>query len=82
MANRSVSIDALADEIRRLNGKKKMGAGALAEELTSFIEARTDGRTVDVDELAQEIRRTDGNNSLSPDELAEALTPFLDASLA
>lgn len=36
-----INIDELAQEIRRVDGAHKLGAGALAECLMPFIEART-----------------------------------------
>jgi hypothetical protein len=54
-----LTVDALAQEIRRVDGSNSLGAGALAEALMPFLEATGEARPVAVKAL--EWEESDGN---------------------
>ena len=56
----SVSVDDLAQEIRRIDGNNEKGAGELAERIMAFLAARRAANTPVSDDETYEIGKRDG----------------------
>lgn len=69
----ALDVDALAQEIRRVDGSNSLGAGALAEELIPFIVSRLSARQqASVNDLLDALERLERQNETWED-VARAL---------
>lgn len=90
----NISVDELAQEIRRVDGSNSLGAGALAEALTPFLSSRLsaasapEGGAVDVTlfdlawKMVEAIRGGGTPPFLTPEEAANKAAPYLIERLA